>query len=183
MGPRFPSNLGMMKAYCHKEYEQYVKDPMLYGVPKLKRFSFSYSKERETVAIPMGGIRPYLGMNPTAESNELVFDSDFECGNLDIVIKISEGEYDLFMRVDTNTRGHNSWFFFKVRNTRQGKTVKFNICNFHRTSSLFSTGMKPSVYSKMNSKGWSQEGSNVSYRRTPLRYAVSEGREMWCLSF
>jgi hypothetical protein len=69
-------------------------------------------------------------------------------------MKISEKEYDLFMRVDSNTRGHNSWFFFKVRNTRANQAVKFNLCNFHRTSSLFMSGMRPSVFSKINGKGW-----------------------------
>jgi hypothetical protein len=40
-------------------------------------------------------------------TNELIFDSDFESGNLDMVIKTAEKEYDLYMRVDTNTRGHH----------------------------------------------------------------------------
>lgn len=37
----------------------------------------------------------------------LIFDSNFECGNLDIAIQISNFEYDLYMRVDSNTRGHH----------------------------------------------------------------------------
>jgi cytosolic carboxypeptidase protein 2/3 len=40
-------------------------------------------------------------------SKELTFDSNFESGNLDTVIKKKDYEYDLFMRVDTNTRGHH----------------------------------------------------------------------------
>lgn len=50
-------------------------------------------------------------MNPDVEKNEceeeLIFDSNFESGNLDMVIKRKELEYDLFMRVDTNTKGHH----------------------------------------------------------------------------
>jgi cytosolic carboxypeptidase protein 2/3 len=48
-------------------------------------------------------------MNPNliSDAPELVFDSNFESGNLDMVIKVKEGEYDLYMRVDTNTRGHH----------------------------------------------------------------------------
>jgi hypothetical protein len=38
---------------------------------------------------------------------ELKFDSIFEGGNLDMVIKVKPWEYDLYMRVDTNTRGHH----------------------------------------------------------------------------
>ena len=36
----------------------------------------------------------------------LIFDSHFESGNLDCVVKVSDNEYDLFMRVDSNTKGH-----------------------------------------------------------------------------
>lgn len=46
-------------------------------------------------------------MNPkiTDRDNVLIFDSNFESGNLDMVCKVSDYEYDLFMRVDTNTKG------------------------------------------------------------------------------
>ncbi len=51
--------------------------------------------------------RKFLGMNPGIPNYDLKFDSNFESGNLDMVIKTKESEYDLFMRVDTNTRGHH----------------------------------------------------------------------------
>ena len=35
--------------------------------------------------------------------------------------KVGEYEYDLFMRVDSNTRGHLHWFNFKVKNFEKGK--------------------------------------------------------------
>lgn len=38
---------------------------------------------------------------------DLIFDSNFESGNLDRVYKVRDLEYDLFMRVDTNTSGHH----------------------------------------------------------------------------
>jgi hypothetical protein len=58
-------------------------------------------------------------MNPKLIENdelhkELIFDSNFESGNLDTVIKKKDLEYDLFMRVDTNTKGHHQWFYFSV---------------------------------------------------------------------
>lgn len=57
-------------------------------------------------------------MNPLLSieelSKELIFDSDFESGNLDMVIKRKDFEYDIHMRVDTNTRGHHQWFYFSV---------------------------------------------------------------------
>jgi hypothetical protein len=45
-------------------------------------------------------------------SSYLRFDSDFESGNLDAVVQRASAEFDLFMRVDTNTRGHTNWFYF-----------------------------------------------------------------------
>lgn len=99
-------------------------------------------------------------------------------------MKVAPDEYDLFMRVDTNTRGHNSWFLFKCRNTRAGLRVKFNICNFHRSSSLFSQGMRPSVFSRLASREWEHTGTNITYTRSQLRYPVcDEINSLWCLSF
>ena len=53
--------------------------------------------------------RPFLGMNPKFPEEKLIFDSKFEGGNLDAVVKSSDSEYDCFMRVDSNTRGHMPW--------------------------------------------------------------------------
>lgn len=52
--------------------------------------------------------REFTGMCPTINKNEeLIFDSNFESGNLDMVLKTGPFEYDLMMRVDTNTPGHH----------------------------------------------------------------------------
>ena len=37
----------------------------------------------------------------------LTFDSSFESGNLDMVVQVDNSEFDMFMRVDSNTRGHH----------------------------------------------------------------------------
>ena len=57
----------------------------------------------------------FQGMNPQLDyHSELTFDSSFESGNLDMVIRTKQFQYDLYMRVDTNTRGHHQWFYFSV---------------------------------------------------------------------
>jgi hypothetical protein len=77
-------------------------------------------------------------MNPRFKKGEsLVFDSCFESGNLDASIKVDEVEYDLFMRVDTNTKGHTNWYYFTVKNGEFLGKVKFNICNFQKSKSLY----------------------------------------------
>ena len=62
-------------------------------------------------------MRDFVGMNPAIMDKEtrgeyLEFDSAFESGNLDIAYRVSETEYNLLMRGDTNTKGHQQWFYF-----------------------------------------------------------------------
>jgi len=53
------------------------------------------------------------------EGDVLLIDTVFESGNLLRADRISPSEYRLYMQVDTNTRGHQQWFYFRVRNTRK----------------------------------------------------------------
>lgn len=48
------------------------------------------------------------------ENSPLKFDSFFEGGNLDKVVKLNDFNYDLYLRPDTNTNGYCNWFYFKV---------------------------------------------------------------------
>ena len=45
---------------------------------------------------------------------DLKFNSTFEGGNLDLVVRVGDAEYDLFMRVDSNTSGHTNWYNFTI---------------------------------------------------------------------
>lgn len=90
-------------------------------------------------------------MNPAARS-AIVFNSMFESGNLDIVIRVSEAEYDLFMRVDSNTRGHTSWYNFTLNGVAKGERIRLNICNFSKSRSLYERGMRPYVLRKSSNK-------------------------------
>jgi hypothetical protein len=73
----------------------------------------------------------------------LEFDSRFECGNLDKVVMVTPDEYDLFMRVDSNTKGHHQWFYFKVEyKGSEKRNIKFNIVNFTKKRALYENGMK-----------------------------------------
>jgi len=60
-------------------------------------------------------LRQFIGMDPKMDlTDELQFDSFFESGNLDIVTKAKNFEYDLYMRIDTNSTGHQQWFYFSI---------------------------------------------------------------------
>lgn len=56
------------------------------------------------------------------------------------------------MNVDTNTRGHQQWFYFRVRNMKRDTNYKFTIWNFTKPKSLYRDGMKPMWRSKKKSK-------------------------------
>jgi hypothetical protein len=113
--------------------------------------------------------RPFYGMNPNInnDAQELLFDSDYEGGNLDAVLLSpkKEKEYDLYIRVDSNTRGHCNYYCFKVKNKNPG-TYRFNIANLSMKKTLYERGMRP--YAKSHKMGqrsspWQQVGTNIRY--------------------
>ena len=57
--------------------------------------------------------------------------------NINNTLKTGENEYDLYMRIDSNTRGHTNWYYFKVTNGKKNQRVKFNIMNFSKAESLY----------------------------------------------
>jgi hypothetical protein len=88
-------------------------------------------------------------MNPTLNlKDEIIFSSSFESGNLDCVIKPKPNTFDLFLRIDSNTRGHTQWFYFSVKNGKKGQTIKLNICNITKGGTLYDQGMKPYIFSR-----------------------------------
>ncbi len=66
---------------------------------------------------------------------------------MDCVIKVGEREFDLFLRIDSNTRGHLLWFYFSVKNGSKLGDMKMNICNFSKSKTLYTNGLKPYVFS------------------------------------
>ena len=117
------------------------------------------------------------------KSNALFIDSHFESGNMEKVFKNKNKdiqEYHLFMNVDTNTIGHQQWFYFRVRNMRKNIKYKFNIWNFTKPKSLYRDGMVPMWRSKKtcsvrgiaddDDNGWEfipkENISNVNYTRS-----------------
>ena len=115
--------------------------------------------------------RPFQGANPALKGPpELLFDSNFESGNLDAAVQVGPGEYDLFMRVDSNTRGHVQWFNFTVRSPCSQK-VRFHLANCRKYRTLYSQTMRPYLLSSNSPKlGWRQGADNVRYEARQLRY-------------
>ncbi|XP_008335725.1 cytosolic carboxypeptidase 2 [Cynoglossus semilaevis] len=99
----------------------------------------------------------------------LHFESRFESGNLHKVVQVGAYDYELTLRTDMYTNKHTQWFYFRVGNMKTGVTYRFTIVNLMKSSSLYSLGMKPLLYSEKSAVekgvGWKRVGSDISYYR------------------
>ena len=77
------------------------------------------------------------------------------------------------MQNDINSKGHTQWFYFNVKNTRAGHSVKFNILNYNKNDSMFNYGMKVALYSEKKADeqnmGWHRGGTDISYFKNSIR--------------
>lgn len=103
-----------------------------------------------------------------------------------MVIQVAPTEYDMYMRVDSNTRGHHQWFYFKINNQSKVGTVKFNFINFTKRQSLYMHGMRVNAKSMLEvasqkaklppgtpmtalkNEGWVKTGANITYKLSKL---------------
>lgn len=105
----------------------------------------------------------YTGIGPHC----LLFDSFFECGNLERAEYVSPTDYNLYLNVDANTKGHQQWFYFRVKNTFKNKKYTFTIRNFTKPFSLHRQGMRVLMKSKKR-KAEEPKGSNSDSDWNPL---------------
>ena len=89
-------------------------------------------------------------------------------------------EYNLYLNVDTNTKGHQQWFYFKAKNTFKDKHYTFHIRNFTKPFSLHRSGMKILMKSKKrcqeeertnwdSPEDWVPIGEEMCYWRTDIQ--------------
>ena len=97
----------------------------------------------------------------------MVFESRFESGNLRRAVRISDTEYDLYLKNDYGTTGFTQWYYFRMQNVKADRTYRFNIVNLMKPDSNYNQGMKPLVYSERKAKeqdiGWYRDGVNIAY--------------------
>lgn len=125
---------------------------------------------------------------------DLIFDSNFECGNLDKVYRVTgrEGlmrgavlneiqnfaiphdvhqEYDMKLRNDLATTGNIQWYYFSACAPATPRLqfplrVRFTITNMQKQDALYNYGMKPAVLSSVAAeRGWRHGGEDVCYYR------------------
>ena len=96
------------------------------------------------------------------ENNNIVFNSNFQSGNLRMAIKQKENEYDIITRPETNSTRNYQWFFFSVRlnNTTNSSVIKFNIINLVKKTILFNDTVRVLCY---YDSAWSRDTFNINY--------------------
>lgn len=130
--------------YNYEDFERTAKEKqgsLVYKFPKV-------STSRELLKI-MFDKKPFNCDFSTCDTKEsiekfgtsciLEFSGEFESANIDKVIKVSEREYNIYLRADTNTLGCYQWFNFVVRNYKAIRGVQFNIMNMRKPIPLFET--------------------------------------------
>lgn len=108
------------------------------------------------------------------------FDSCFEGGNLDLVFKTRENDYNLVTRCDTNSKGHTQGFYFKVKSNCSSE-AKLNIINMTKPRSLFAIKGYP-FYAYKDPEGnlkWQQMDSSckMTYTRTASKYKLNDNQK------
>ncbi|KAI6230904.1 Cytosolic carboxypeptidase 1 [Aphelenchoides besseyi] len=103
-------------------------------------------------------------------ADHLCFESRFESGNLRKAIQLTDTHYELVLSPDINEASpHFQWFYFEVSNNQPNVSYTFEIINCLKTTSMFSKGMQPVMFSVTEAKsgrpGWVRAGSSVCYYR------------------
>ena len=116
------------------------------------------------------------------------FESNFECGNLQLVYLDEMNNYQLFLHNDTNTTGYSQWFLFRITNVKKNQKINLNIMNFQRKTTKYSNGLKIWYYSTKKNKekniSWHHTTEKVDYYQNGLyRYINGKRQYYYTLSF
>uniref|UniRef100_A0A0N4Z244 Pepdidase_M14_N domain-containing protein n=1 Tax=Parastrongyloides trichosuri TaxID=131310 RepID=A0A0N4Z244_PARTI len=109
----------------------------------------------------------------SSHCDHLKFESRFESGNLRRAYQIDDNYYQLILSPDINQKSHHyQWFYFQVSNVNNDREYVFEIINCLKSTSMFSHGMQPVIFSvtdslqnNNNKKGWRRTGNNICYFR------------------
>ena len=109
--------------------------------------------------------------NPLYNDDNVIFDSDFEEGNLRMAIEITKNkEYDLIMRPETNAKKLYTFFFFSVviksSDNNDNNTIKLNIINKPKDKNFYN-GQCPVLMFDSSINKWTRNTFNV--------YAINNG--------
>lgn len=112
-------------------------------------------------------------------SSYLVFDSNFESGNLLKVYQHSEKEFVLILREDFSNQKYSHWFYFSVKPEKLSEAT-FHIVNIQKQDSALAEGMQ--IVAKEENK-WQRSGKNIIFRKNCKFLNYTNGIKSFCLSF
>jgi len=104
---------------------------------------------------------------PLTSKNCITFDADFESGNLGNAEHVSDTEYNLEIRQDSNNSKFRLWYYFSVTNFTPKSTVLFNITNFSKSKSLYRSGQSPIARTEENQNRWFRLPPNTCWYYRP----------------
>ena len=139
------------------KYIVYDDGFIMYQKPNIQKFFKENTKE----CLPL--------CNSNNES--LIFNSYFESGNLDTVLRRGNNQYDLYLRVDSNTRGHTQWFYFSVKSQKE-EQVQLRIVNLTKSNSVLSKQGKP--YISYDNENWAPFAEKTEWMPSFTSEKISE---------
>ena len=133
----------------------------------------------------------------TSEKDTVIFDSNFESGNLFAAFRTGKYSYELLASNDTNSRGTKQWFYFSMTNLQPNINYRITIINFNKRDSLFNHGLMPVVYSMKENQGlephlwdgnsggpgWIRFGKDVCYYKGEILRENSTNKYYSALTF
>ena len=75
---------------------------------------------------------------------------------------LTENEYELTVRPDTNAKRYRVWFHFSVANWKPNQKVLFHVNNFSKSKSLYKDGMSPIFRARGNEGNGGIEATSTS---------------------
>lgn len=110
---------------------------------------------------------------------DLIFNANFEGGNLGFVEQIDQFDYDLMVRPDVANPRFRLWFNFTVSNQRPNQCVVFTFVNLSETLILFDEGLTPVVRSREQPNWWRLDEDQIFYYKS----ASHNNRRVLSLAF
>ena len=114
--------------------------------------------------------------------NEIIFESNYEQGNLRMAIEINNKnnkkykEYDLIIRRDINNTKNYSGFLFSVKSDKE-ITIKFNILNYVKNKVPFNNN-KIKILCYSNNEKWTRNTFNVFYYNNNIPINKSDNNDI-----
>ncbi|CAF0864478.1 unnamed protein product [Adineta ricciae] len=116
----------------------------------------------------------------------VLFESRFESGNLMKAVQVGEFDYELYLRYDLYTKRNTQWYYFRLQNVQVDQRYRFTIVNFFKSTSLYSAGMRPLMYSVQDAEtkgiGWRRWGEEIVYYKNNL-LAPDNATNMYSLTW